>query len=48
MSLLKMVLSCKEFETKTIDSQLFEVPPEYRLVSREDMENIINSLFTKD
>jgi len=48
LSLLKMVLSCKEFETKTIDSQLFEVPPEYRLVSKEDMENIINSLFTKD
>jgi hypothetical protein len=48
LSLLKMVLSCKEFETKSIDSQLFEVPPEYRLVSKEDMENIINSLFTKD
>jgi hypothetical protein len=48
LSLLKMHLSCKEFETKTIDSNLFEVPPEYRLVSKQDMEHIINSLFTKD
>jgi hypothetical protein len=48
LSLLKMHLSCKEFDTKTIDSKLFEVPPEYRLVSKQDMEHIINSLFTKD
>jgi hypothetical protein len=48
LSLLKMHLSCREFETKTIDSQIFEVPPEYRLVSKQDMEYIINSLFTKD
>jgi hypothetical protein len=48
LSLLKMHLSCKEFETKTIDSNLFDIPPEYRLVSKQDMEHIINSLFTKD
>lgn len=48
LSLLKMHLSCTEFETETVDGQLFEVPPEYLLVSRHDMEKIINSLFTKD
>jgi hypothetical protein len=48
LSLLKMHLSCTEFETKTIDSDIFKVPPEYRQVSRKVMEDIINSLFTKD
>lgn len=48
LSLLKMHLSCVEFDTKTIDSQIFDVPSDYREVSRQDMELIINSLFTKD
>jgi len=48
LSLLKMHLSCVEFDTKTIDSQIFDVPPDYHEVSRQDMELIINSLFTKD
>jgi hypothetical protein len=48
LSLLKMNLSCIEFDTKTIDSQIFEIPPDYREVTKQDMELIINSLFTKE
>jgi len=48
LSLLKMLLSCSEFETKTIESHIFTVPEEYRLVSKGEMEEIINSLFTKE
>ena len=48
LSLLKMLLSCAEFETKTIESEIFTIPEEYRLVSKGDMEQIINSLFTKE
>jgi hypothetical protein len=48
LSLLKMRLSCMEFDTMTIESQIFNIPPEYHQVSRQDMERIINSLFTKE
>ena len=47
LSLLKMNLTCAEFESKTIESKIFTIPQDYRPVSRDDMEEIINSLFTK-
>ncbi|RPI43268.1 MAG: hypothetical protein EHM46_04245 [Bacteroidetes bacterium] len=48
LSLLKMHLTCEESEITTVESSIFSVPEEYREVSREAMEHIINSLFTKD
>ncbi len=48
LGLLKMHLICAEFETKTIESEIFTIPEDYRRVSRRAMEEIINSLFTKD
>ncbi len=48
LSLLKMHLSCTEFETKIIESDIFIIPEDYRLVSRVAMEEIINSLFVKE
>ncbi len=48
LSLLKMQLSCSEFETKTVDSEMFNIPDGYTRVSRSSMEEIINSLFTKE
>jgi hypothetical protein len=43
-----MHLSCTEFEAKTIESEIFTIPEDYREVSNGDMEQIINSLFTKE
>jgi hypothetical protein len=48
LSMLKMRLSCIGFESKTIESENFKVPDNYRSVSRQEMEEIINSLFTKE
>ncbi|MEN8230433.1 MAG: hypothetical protein ABFS38_19885 [Bacteroidota bacterium] len=48
LSLLKMHLTCTEFESKTIDSEIFTIPEGYHSVSRVEMEDIINSLFTKE
>jgi hypothetical protein len=48
LSKLKMRLSCIGYESKTVESVLFKVPEDYRAVSRQEMEEIINSLFTKD
>jgi len=48
LSQLKMLLTCSEFETRTIESEIFTIPDEYRPVSRSAMEEIINSLFTKE
>jgi hypothetical protein len=48
LSLLKMHLTCKEFHTKVIESEIFTIPEEYKPVSREAMVQIINSLFTKE
>ena len=48
LSYLKMHLTCSEYQSIIIDSEIFTVPEEYRLVSRSDMEDIINSLFTKE
>ncbi|MEN8203346.1 MAG: hypothetical protein ABFS28_12180 [Bacteroidota bacterium] len=48
LSMLKMRLSCIGFESKIIESEIFKIPENYRSVSRQEMEEIINSLFTKD
>jgi len=48
LSLLKMHLSCTKYESRTIDSEIFMIPEDYRLVTRPVMEEIINSLFTKE
>jgi len=48
LSMLKMQLRIKKYETTMVESSLFTVPDDYERVSREFMENTINSLFTKD
>ena len=48
LSYLKMHLTCAEYESKIIDSEIFIIPDEYRLVTRPVMEKFINSLFTKE
>jgi len=48
VSMLKMRLSCIGFESKTVESEIFKIPENYRSVSRLEMEEIINSLFTKE
>ena len=48
LSYLKMNLSCKLYEERTVESKIFSIPDEYREVSRPVMEGFINSLFTKD
>jgi len=48
LSHLKMHLTCKEYETRTVESDLFMIPDDYKAVSRPVMEEIINSLFTKE
>jgi hypothetical protein len=48
LSLLKMHLTCREHMTKTIESEAFTIPEDYRPVSRQAMESIINSMFTKE
>ena len=48
MSYLKMHLTCTEYETRTIESDISRIPDDYQHVSRPVMEEIINSLFTKE
>ena len=48
LSHLKMHLTCESYETRTIESNLFMIPDDYKAVSRPVMEEIINSLFTKE
>ncbi|MBE9518447.1 MAG: hypothetical protein IMY68_07745 [Bacteroidetes bacterium] len=48
LSYLKMHLTCAEYEPRIIESEIFTVPDDYRLVSRPVMEEFINSLFTKE
>ncbi len=48
LSHLKMDLVCKNSEIKSIDSEMFKIPEEYKAVNRAAMEEIINNLFTKD
>jgi hypothetical protein len=48
LSLLKMHLTCLEYKTKTVESEIFMIPEDYEPVSRKAMEEIINSLFTKE
>jgi len=48
LSVLKMQLVMSGHESTSIPSSIFDIPEDYRQVSRETMESIINSLFTKD
>ena len=48
LSYLKMHLTCAEYESRIIDSEIFIIPDEYRLVTRPVMEEFINSMFTKE
>jgi hypothetical protein len=48
LSHLKMHLTCKHSEYKAVDSEMFIIPEVYKPVNRDAMEDIINSLFTKD
>lgn len=48
LSYLKMRLTCTKYETRIIDSDMINVPDDYKPVSRSVMEEIINSLFTKE
>ncbi len=48
LSYLKMHLTCTEYDFRIIETEMFTVPDEYRLVTRPVMEEIINSLFTKE
>ncbi|HDR68742.1 MAG TPA: hypothetical protein ENN61_06780 [Bacteroidaceae bacterium] len=48
LSHLKMHLTCINHERLETDAGLFLIPEDYRAVSKQTMEKIINSLFTKD
>lgn len=48
LSYLKMHLVCVDYEKRMIESEAFIIPESYKRVSRNAMEEIINSLFTKD
>lgn len=48
LSILKMQLVMHHHEKTTVGSDIFAVPDDYEQVSKETMEAIINSLFTKD
>jgi len=48
LSVLKMHATCTSLEKRTVESSLFRVPDNYKEVSRIAMEEIINSLFTKE
>ncbi len=47
LSVLKMQLIMSHHEKITVQSSVFDIPEDYQPVSRETMESIINSLFTK-
>ncbi|MEA3462944.1 MAG: hypothetical protein U9R49_13740 [Bacteroidota bacterium] len=48
LSYLKMHMSCTKYESRIIESEIFMIPEDYKLVTRPVMEEIINSLFTKE
>lgn len=48
LSVLKMHLVMNKHEEKEVDLSDFKVPADYDPVSRETMESLINSLFTKE
>ncbi len=48
LSYLKMHLTCTEYESRIIESEIFMIPEDYKSVTRPVMEEIINSLFTKE
>jgi hypothetical protein len=43
-----MRLIIKNHEEQRIDPAFFDIPEDYKQVSKETMENIINNLFTKE
>lgn len=47
LSYLKMRLIIMDHVKEKIDPSLFEIPEDYKQVSKEEMEGIINNLFTK-
>lgn len=48
LSYLDMELICNEFTSENIEANLFIIPDSYKAVNRENMETIINNLFTND
>jgi len=48
LSKLKMQLRMKTHESVTIPASTYSIPDDYKEVSKETMEAIINSLFTKE
>jgi hypothetical protein len=48
LSVLKMQLIMRHHEKTTVNHTVFEIPEEYKQVTKETMEAIINSLFTKE
>lgn len=48
LSQLKMRLTISETRTELLSAEAFGIPEGYKAVSREEMEEIINSLFTKE
>jgi hypothetical protein len=48
LSVLKMHLRCSGMVYGSIETKMFDIPEDYRPVDRASMEEIINSLFTKD
>jgi len=48
LSYLKMQLTCAEYESRIIESEIFMIPEDYKPVTRPVMEEIINNMFTKE
>ena len=48
LSALNMRLVAKQHENLSVDTSIFDVPEDYKEVSKDTMERIINSLFTKE
>jgi hypothetical protein len=48
LSYLNMNLICTTYEQRNVESDIFIIPDDYRPVSPPVMEEIINSLFTKE
>ena len=48
LSYLKMHLTSAKYEPRIIESEIFMIPDDYRAITRPVMEEIINSLFTKE
>lgn len=48
LSVLKMRLTMTYHKDTTVESSIFEIPDDYKQVTRDTMVSIINSLFTKE